>query len=192
MCCFSVTAQQPTFFDALGMRESGGDYAVVNSLGYLGKYQFGELALADLGYYVADGTPDNDWIGAWTGKNNIHSKSEFLADHKAQELAMIEWASHLWRSAVHPDFLLDRFVGCTIRDIKITPAGIVAGAHLVGLFGVKSFLDSGGTEDPVDPIGTPVSDYIRNYGGYEISEATGSDWKAVQCGQGVPSSTAVE
>jgi hypothetical protein len=44
------------FLDALGERESGGDYGVVNSYGYLGKYQFGELALIDVGYYTADGT----------------------------------------------------------------------------------------------------------------------------------------
>jgi hypothetical protein len=185
----SASAQQRTFFDALGLRESNGDYSTVNALGYLGKYQFGELALTDLGYYTADGTPDNDWIGVWTGKNNVHSKSAFLADHAGQERAMLEWASHLWRSAMHPDFRLDKFVGCTIGAITITPAGIVAGAHLVGMFGVKSFLESGGANDPLDPIGTPVSDYIRNYGRYEIPEATGSEWKLVQCGKGMSASS---
>ena len=77
------------FLDALGERESSGDYTVVNSYGYLGKYQFGELALIDVGYYTADETSENDWQkGYWTGKNGIDSKADFLADGAAQEQAI--------------------------------------------------------------------------------------------------------
>ena len=71
------------FLDALGERESSGDYGVVNTLGYLGKYQFGELALIDVGYYSADGTAANDWKpGYWTGKDGVDSKADFLADRR--------------------------------------------------------------------------------------------------------------
>ena len=49
------------FLDALGERESSGNYGAVNTLGFLGKYQFGEAALTDVGYYSADGTAANDW-----------------------------------------------------------------------------------------------------------------------------------
>lgn len=56
------------FLLALGLRESSGRYDVVNPYGYLGKYQMGEAALIDAGYYLPDGTPQNDWIGPWVGK----------------------------------------------------------------------------------------------------------------------------
>ena len=49
-------------------------YHVHNTLGFLGKYQFGEPLLIDLGYYepAASGfygsTATNEWLGTWTGK----------------------------------------------------------------------------------------------------------------------------
>ena len=39
------------FFEQLGFRESSGNYKAINSIGYLGKYQMGEYALIDVGYY---------------------------------------------------------------------------------------------------------------------------------------------
>ncbi|RUM59563.1 MAG: LysM domain-containing protein, partial [Persephonella sp.] len=42
------------FLRALGYRESGGRYNIENSYGYLGKYQMGESALKDAGYYRGD------------------------------------------------------------------------------------------------------------------------------------------
>ena len=40
------------FNEALGARESGGNYKSKNKYGYLGKYQVGEAALIDAGYYT--------------------------------------------------------------------------------------------------------------------------------------------
>lgn len=56
------------FLQALGKKESSGDYGEINSLNYLGKYQMGESALTDAGYYTPDGTRRNDWSGTWTRK----------------------------------------------------------------------------------------------------------------------------
>ena len=44
------------FLNALGIRESGGDYTKQNTIGYVGKYQMGEAALIDTGYYKKDST----------------------------------------------------------------------------------------------------------------------------------------
>ncbi len=72
------------FLDALGHRESGGDYRAVNQFDYLGKYQMGEGALIDTGYYTPDGTSRNDWQKShFTGKGGIDSKAEFLASPAA-------------------------------------------------------------------------------------------------------------
>ena len=53
------------FFEALGMRESSGNYAAIQAkYHYLGKYQMGEGALIDTGYYTDDGKriTTNFWI----------------------------------------------------------------------------------------------------------------------------------
>ena len=52
-----MTKTYQDYFDALGFKESssvsGGaqNYGSENPFGYIGKYQFGEAALFDLGYY---------------------------------------------------------------------------------------------------------------------------------------------
>ena len=42
-------SQQKMLRDAMRMRESSGDYSIRNKLGYVGGYQFGAMALEDLG-----------------------------------------------------------------------------------------------------------------------------------------------
>ncbi len=39
-------------FDALGERESSNNYQIENSAGFIGRYQMGEAALFDSGYYI--------------------------------------------------------------------------------------------------------------------------------------------
>jgi hypothetical protein len=45
------------FLKALFASEGGGNSKIINSAGYIGKYQFGEDALTDLGYFKTDGLP---------------------------------------------------------------------------------------------------------------------------------------
>ena len=67
---------------------------------------------------------------------------------------------------------LTQYVGKTIKGIHITQSGLLAGAHLVGPGGVKDFLHSNGKNDVKDANGTPVSSYIKKFGGYDIKEIT--------------------
>ncbi len=84
--------------DALGAFESGfpnGDprqYQSENQFGFIGKYQFGEPLLIDLGYYKTDSTPtQNDWQDtSWTGKGSITSEESFKNATQAQETAIRE------------------------------------------------------------------------------------------------------
>ena len=46
-----MTKTLEDFYNDLGARESGGNYKAVNSFGYIGKYQMGEAAMVDAGYY---------------------------------------------------------------------------------------------------------------------------------------------
>jgi hypothetical protein len=171
------------FLKALGYRESGGNYQLVNTLGYLGAYQFGEEALADIGYYIPDGTPANDWIGRWTGKHGVRSWSDFLARGDAQDKAMNEWAAKLWSYAVHPEFSLQRYVGRKVAGVRISEASIIAGAHLVGMSGVAAFLNSGGAQDPADPYGVNVSAYVTRFAGYKTPFRTPAPAAAVRTGR---------
>ncbi|MCA3237935.1 MAG: hypothetical protein ACK5RC_13565 [Curvibacter sp.] len=64
--------------NALGQRESGGNYSAENTFNYLGKYQMGEAALQDTGYVNGDGKPlKNDYSGFWTGKDEVQVKKIF-------------------------------------------------------------------------------------------------------------------
>lgn len=152
------------FLDALGERESGGDYGVVNSYGYLGKYQFGELALIDVGYYSDDGTAANDFRQEyWTGKNGIDSKADFLADGAAQEQAIRAYMKLQWL------YLGDtqRFAGQTIGGLKVTESGLLAGAHLLGAGTVTKFLAAGAVAPPADAYGTAITEYMTLFAGYK-------------------------
>ncbi|MDP2740764.1 MAG: hypothetical protein Q8O82_19125 [Pseudorhodobacter sp.] len=85
------------FMVVLKMMESGGDYQSVNSLNFLGAYQFGEAALTDLGFVRYDGDAyDNDYGGGWTGKYGVKSAKQFLASERAQDKAMEKWLEVMW------------------------------------------------------------------------------------------------
>ncbi len=160
------------FLSALRMRESSGNYTLVNTLDYLGAYQFGEGALVDLGFVRADSNyHDNDYSGGWTGKLGIDSKAEFLASRAAQDAAANEWFKLVWRylEAVNADDYLGRTVG----GVRITASGLIAGAHLLGAGAVKDWLASGGTAGLTDAYGTPISEYIGRFAGYAMPFDTG-------------------
>ena len=150
------------FLDALGERESGGDYGIVNSYGYLGKYQFGELALIDVGYYTADGTGANDWKpGYWTGKNGIDSKADFLADGAVQEQAIRAYMKLQWVYLGETQ----RFAGQKIGGLKVTESGLLAGAHILGAGTVTAFHEAGAVAAPADAYGTAITEYMTLFAG---------------------------
>lgn len=149
------------FLNALGQRESGGDYGAVNQFGYLGKYQFGELALRDIGYYTYDGTSTNDWkAGFWTGKNGVDSRAEFLANPSAQESAIREYMGLQWEYMKS----VWAYEGQTLDGVRITESGMLAGAHLVGAGNLNNYLLSGATA--ADGNGVNVETYVTQFAGY--------------------------
>jgi hypothetical protein len=160
------------FLRALGYRESGGQYGIVNKYGYLGKYQMGEAALKDAGYYKGDYTRKNDWIGEWTGKDGVWSKEDFLRSPRAQERAIREFHRKMWKYI--KALGLDRYIGRVVRGIYITESGLLGGAHLLGAGNLKKFLYSNGRIVPTDGHGTPITEYIHRFANYDISEITGS------------------
>jgi serralysin len=152
---------------ALGYSESTNRYDYVNSLGYAGRYQFGEAALRMIGYYGLDGTAAADWNNGWTGKDGINSLADWLANPAVQDKALSEWFNYLWTTEIR-DFGLHQYVGTTINGTPITESGILAGAHLVGADQVAVYLNSGGALGATDPFGTPVAEYIAKFSGYAV------------------------
>jgi len=61
-----------------------------------------------------------------------------------------------------------KYLGKTINGIEITISGLVAGAHLKGLGGVRKFLKG---KDNADAYGTKISEYIEKFGGYDLSDS---------------------
>ncbi len=133
------------FKEALAFKESQGDYFIVNTFGYLGKYQFGMSTLELMGVY---------------------SDQQFLGNPVLQEkVFQINIARNKW--ILRRD--IKRFVGKRIRGIEITESGMLAAAHLAGAGNVKRYLRSFGKNDVMDDYGTNIACYIKEFSGYDIS-----------------------
>ena len=160
------------FLNDLGARESGCNYKAFNKYGYAGKYQMGETALIDAGYYKkASRRYNNDWSGEFTGRDGVYSIQDFLNNPLAQENAQIIFKKRQWSylKAVGAHSYLNLF----INGIEITPSGLLAGAHLKGAGSVIEYLRSGGKNNSKDGFGTTIESYIKQFAGYDVSEITG-------------------
>ncbi len=163
------TLQQ--FLNDLGARESGGNYNAFNRYGYAGKYQMGEAALVDAGYYQKPSRRfNNDWSGSFLGKDGVKSIQDFLNNPKAQENAQIIFKKKQWGYLKAVGAL--NYLGLIINGILMTPSGLLAGAHLKGAGSVYEYLKSGGKNIGKDAFGTSVESYIKQFANYDVSEIT--------------------
>lgn len=133
------------FKEALAFKESQGDYTVVNTLGYLGKYQFGRSTL---------------------NRFNIYDTDNFLKSPNLQEDAFIALCS-LNKWILKRD--IKRSVGKKINGIRITESGILAAAHLAGAGNVKKYLRSSGELRFKDAYGSSIQHYLKEFSGYDTS-----------------------
>ena len=136
------------FKEALAFKESQGDYFTVNTLGYLGKYQFGSETLKLIG---------------------IYNPNSFLYNPELQEKAFIaNTQRNKW--VLRKD--IKRFVGKSVNGVKVTESGILAAAHLAGPGTVKKFLRSNGKYNLSDAYGSTVKHYMKKFSGYDTSHIT--------------------
>ena len=134
-----------SFKEALAFKESRGDYFTVNTLGYLGKYQFGTETLKLIG---------------------IYNPSQFLYNPELQEKAFLANAArNKW--ILRKD--IKQFEGEIIGGVLITESGIIAAAHLAGPGNVKKFLRSFGGHNKSDAYGSSVRYYMKKFSGYDTS-----------------------
>lgn len=169
------------WLEEIGRRESSGNYSAVNYAGYLGKYQLGSDVLTDTGYYKANPNgKTNDWLGQFTGKDNVYSKEDFLKNHQAQENAMRENVKKQWKYLQGNG--ATKAVGSQINGIDITPSGLISGSHLVGQGETGKYINSNGKYIPKDGNGISIEEYLKKYGGYDVSELIDPNYYAPKFG----------
>lgn len=136
-----------SFAKRIGMLESSNNYTAVNSLGYLGKYQFGALALQDMGL-VKKGTSlkglDNP--ANWTIEGG---KQAFLNNPELQEKTFIRYTTMNFRT-------LQRIGVLTAESPPDQVAGFLAASHLLGPGGARDLMKG---KVSTDAYGTKSSKY---------------------------------
>jgi hypothetical protein len=132
-----------SYKEAIAQKESLGKYKKINSIGYLGKYQFGTETLKSIG--IDDG-------------------DRFLERPALQEQAFVVLLS---KNKYELKDYIRYFEGKIIDGVKITESGILAAAHLGGSGSVKRFLNTNGFRKCRDGYGTSVRSYLLDFGGYE-------------------------
>jgi len=131
------------FLTALGHRESGNRYHVVNRFGYMGKYQFGKSTLKTLKIKV--------------------TKEEFLNNPDLQEEAMKKLLIYNKKRLKK---YIDKFDGQVINGILITESGLLAAAHLGGAGSVKKWFRTGKIKQ--DGNGVKITQYMEQFSGYSL------------------------
>ena len=138
-------------FTALGKSESEGlgGYSAENDEGFVGKYQFGEDRLTD--------------FRKATGKD--FTMDEFQANPDLQEEAVRWHQTDVLKYAKKNG--LDKLYGEKVGGVLINENSVLAMAHLGGRFGMRKFIESGGSEDSnkSDSNGTSLRDYGQKFSG---------------------------
>ena len=133
------------FREAIGFKESQSKYKKINSLGYIGKYQFGVETLKSVG---------------------IHDKTAFLNSPELQEKAFLALlAKNKWELKNE----IEKYGGKVLNGLHITESGILAAAHLGGAGSVKKFFRYKGKRNFKDAYGSSIRHYMKIFGGYDTS-----------------------
>jgi hypothetical protein len=131
------------FLKAIGFKESGNRYNVVNRFGYMGKYQFGKRTLRGLGFKI--------------------SKEEFLNSPEIQEEAMYKLLQQNKKSLRK---YINKYNGKIVHGVLVTESGLLAAAHLGGAGSVKKWFRTGKIRK--DGNGVKITTYMERFAGYDL------------------------
>ena len=137
------TNSHSDFLNAIGFKESGNRYDIVNRFGYMGKYQFGKRTLRGLGFKM--------------------SREEFLNSPKIQEEAMYKL---LQTNKRYLKKYIDKYEGEIVHGILVTESGLLAAAHLGGAGSVKKWFRTGKVRK--DGNGVKITTYMERFSGYDL------------------------
>lgn len=152
--------QMTAYLAQIGQSESGGVYNTTNQIGYVGKYQFGYMALIDGGYVksTVESNAELQNPNSWTGKNGITSVEAWLANGSEQEAAMLAYTKQNYTTMVNNGAV-------TSDQSPEDVAGMLAVSHLLGAGGANTWRTSG---SGADANGTTGSVYF-NKGKYAVA-----------------------
>lgn len=134
-----------SFLNKISMRESSGNHSIVNKYGMMGLYQFKKSTLQMLGIHVDDRL--------------------YLNDIDLQNYSMIE---NMKFNKKVLGYYINKYNGKYHKGVKITPSGLLAGAHLTGPGSIIEFFEDTGKYKTVDGNGVDVSEYIKEFANYDI------------------------
>ena len=139
------------FLEAIALFESNNRYDVVNSYGFLGRYQFSPRTIKHLGYDVLN--------------------EDFLRNKRLQDEIMLAYMRENYVS-LRP--YIEEYNNTNYKGMHITTSSILAGAHFAGAMGMKRFLlnklDSIGT---VDANGMTLRKYMTKFSDYNVEMVEG-------------------
>ena len=138
-----VVKDHYAFLDAIGFKESGNRYDIVNRFGYMGKYQFGKRTLRGLGFKV--------------------TKEEFLTSPVIQEKAMTALLKQNKRSLRK---YIRKYNNQIVHGVLVTESGLLAAAHLGGAGSVKKWFRTGKVR--TDGNGVAITTYMTKFQGYNL------------------------
>jgi hypothetical protein len=138
----------------LGLRESGNNYLIKNSLGYLGRWQFGLARLCDYGIVIDDG-----YSYKW---KKGYSEEIFLNSPALQD-KVFKWHIEDLKKRIGIGFA--KYLNKEVNGVYFDLSGGIAGAHLSGIGGIIDFINN---QNKVDAYGTTVKDYIQQFSGYKL------------------------
>jgi hypothetical protein len=145
-----VLLSEPTpvelFMKRVAWIESGGKHTVTNEFGMMGKYQFSPSTVRVLGFKV--------------------SQKEFLHNSKLQDSVMLAYMKANHRELAP---LIRRYNGKMVNGVRITRAGILAGAHFAGSHGVRAYLTGNGS-NVTDARGTTVTKYMSYFSNFNLPQ----------------------
>ena len=137
------TNSHSDFLNAIGFKESGNRYDIVNRFGYMGRYQFGKRTLRGLGFKM--------------------SKEEFLNSPEIQEEAMYKL---LQTNKRYLKKYIDKYEGEVVHGVLVTESGLLAAAHLGGAGSVKKWFRTGKVRK--DGNGVKITTYMERFSGYDL------------------------
>ena len=146
-----VPLSKPTpveiFMKEVAKIESDGNHRVVNEFGMMGKYQFSPSTVRVLGFRM--------------------SKQQFLNNPQIQDTVMLAYMRANYRDLKH---YIEKYNGKVFKGIKITRAGVLAGAHFAGSGNVKKYFSSSDIEGLSDARGTTLRYYMKQFSNFHLPE----------------------
>lgn len=127
-----------------------GGYHTVNKYGMMGRYQFSPTTIEVVGIRA--------------------TRQQFLRNRELQDTAMVRLMK---MNEQELSGYIERYDGRTVKGVKVTRAGILAGAHFAGANGVKEFLTNDSHSGTVDGFGTSLRKYMAYFSNFHLPPVRG-------------------